>query len=240
MIRRVLIGLAILLLTGGLTLGALILINSGQQPETQAAENYHTAMDAFHAATSKESATAISQIKELAEKIESSDDYVIVERAAKNYLRDVLLPYYEIAELQSQGIYQSGINAELLSTQRPDFTTALSEVNTMREKLGQLQNAADNLFLREAAEAYLGDAELSDELRQLFDDEVRGVYDDTALKQDYFNFINTYQPKTDYYTKILDFLVANQKNWYLENNKIIFKTTALTRQYNTLVSERNF
>ncbi len=227
MIRRVLIGLAILLLTGGLTLGALILINSGQQPETQAAENYHTAMDAFHAATSKESATAISQIKELAEKIESCDDYAIVERAAKNYLRDVLLPYYEI-------------NAELLSTQRPDFTTALSEVNTMREKLGQLQNAADNLFLREAAEAYLGDAELSDELRQLFDDEVRGVYDDTALKQDYFNFINTYQPKTDYYTKILDFLVANQKNWYLENNKIIFKTTALTRQYNTLVSERNF
>ncbi len=238
--RRILIGLAILFLTGGLTLGALILFNSRQEPETQAAENYRAAMQAFHAATSEKSATAITEINELANKVESSGDYAVIERAAKSYLRDVLVPYYEVAELQNQGVYQSGINAELLSNQQPDFATAISEINTMREKLTQLQNVADNLFLREAAESYLGNAELSDELRQLFDDEVKNVYDDTALKQDYFNFINTYQPRTDYYAKILDFLVANQKNWHLEDNKIIFKTTALTRQYNTLVSEKNF
>ena len=240
MMRRILIGLAILFLTGGLTLGMLILFNSKQEPETQAVENYRAAMQAFHAATSEKSATAITEINELANKVESSGDYAIIERAAKSYLRDVLVPYYEVAELQNQGVYQSGINAELLSSQRPDFATAISEINTMREKLTQLQNVADNLFLREAAESYLGDAELSDELRQLFDDEVKNVYDDTALKQDYFNFINTYRPRTDYYAKILDFLVANQKNWHLEDNKIIFKTTALTRQYNTLVSEKNF
>lgn len=238
--RRILIGLAILFLTGGLTLGALILFNSKQAPETQAIENYHATMRAFHAATSEKSATAITEINELADKIESSGDYAVIERAAKSYLRDVLVPYYEVAELQNQGIYQSGINAELLSSQQPDFAVAISEINTMREKLTQLQNVADNLFLREAAESYLDDAELSDELRQLFDDEVKNVYDDTTLKQDYFNFINTYQPRTDYYAKILDFLVANQKNWHLEDNKIIFKTTALTRQYNTLISEKNF
>lgn len=240
MMKKVLIGLAAFLGAGAVVFGALIVINSGDTKNSQDYESYRAAMEAFRDATNDSSANAIPRINNLADNIESTGDYAIIERAAKSYMRDVLVPYYEVAELQNKGIYKSGISPELIKMQQPDFVDALSEISTMNEKLTQVQNIADNLFLRDAAEKYLGENELDGKYIKIFNDETKRIYDDVKLRQNYYEFVNAYRPKTDYYSKILNFLVANKNNWHLDDDKISFKTTALTNQYNAIVNDKNF
>ena len=239
MMKKVLIGIVAFLGAGAIVFGALIAINSVNN-NSQDYESYKAAMEVFRDATNDSSANAITRINNLAESIESTGDYAIIEKAAKSYIRDVLVPYYEIAELQNKGIYKTGISSGLIKTQQPDFVDALSEINTMNEKLTQVQNIADSLFLRDAAEKYLDEDELDEKYIKLFNDETKRFYDDVKLRQNYYEFVNTYRPKTDYYSKILNFLVANKNNWHLDGDKISFRTTTLTNQYNAIVNDKNF
>ena len=236
--KRAIITILALLAVGGISFGVLVGLKHSKNDNVEA-QNYRTAMIEFRDAINDNTDGAAAKIVELSEKIDSTGDYASVEKAAKAYISDLLVPFYEATELQGNSIYSTSINDELIKAQQPEFKKSYEEMSAMADKLIKLEDATGNLFSKEAAHSYL-EGELDQEFIDLFDDEVKEFYENEELKNKLIEYINTMQPITEYYTGILDFLVANNGSWHLEDSSIIFKTTSLTNQYNALIENKGF
>ena len=213
-----------------------ILIIISAKTTIDRSESYTKAMEEFHEVVNSDSPDKAKKMKELAGDIKSEGDYARVEKAVKEYMCDVIIPFEEAASVQNDGIYTTSISIELLQNDAPDFAKPYATMATMEEKLDGIQKVVDTLFEREAAMKYL-DGDLDDSYISLFEEEANDIYNDPDFKQSYVDYIETLRTITFHYRNILDFLVANNGNWHLEDGAIAFKTTQLTDQYNNLANE---
>lgn len=237
--KKVWIGVALFVAAMVAVFGVLALTREKAPGDKQQKANFDAAMKAYKEAIEDSSDGATQRIIELSEKIESSDDYGRVEKAAKAYIKDLIVPYYTADDLQQSKLYKNGITTSLISEQQPDFVDAMDDSTKTIAALNALRDVADNMFLRDKAAEYL-DEDLDQYYKDLFDSEVKEFYDNTKLKQQYFDLVNKMLPKAQYYDGILRFLIDNKGSWRLEDNKITFKTTKLTNLYNAMINNRNF
>ena len=177
------------------------------------------------------------KIQTMVENIKSEDDFAIVEKAAKEYLRDVYLPISEARAIQKKGIYKTGISIDLLKNDAPEFSDSYTAVNSMQTKLDEIQAVVDKLFDWDAALAYLPE-NADKKLVSLYKEEVESTYSDTILKQSYQEYVEHIASITSHYRTIIDFLETNASSWYIEEDtRITFKTTKMSEQFEALANE---
>lgn len=212
-----------------------VMLGIGISKDSKQLDVYRAAMEDFQQAVDNDSVT-VEKIRSLADEVKSEGDYARVEKAAKEYLRDVFVPFYVANELQQDGIYAEGVSLNLLTTDGPEFAASFAKTNAMLAQLDQIQATLDTLFTRDAALEYLGEG-LDEYYVELFETEVRDVYEDVALKNSYEKYIATVRPISNQYQKMMYFLKDNGSRWRIEDGKIIFTTTKLTDEFNRLSDE---
>lgn len=212
-----------------------VMLGIGISKDSKQLDVYQAAMEDFQQAVDDDNVTA-EKIRSLADEVKSEGDYARVEKAAKEYLRDVFVPFYVANELQRDGIYAEGVSLNLLTTDGPEFAASFTKTNAMLAQLDQIQTTLDTLFARDAALEYLGEG-LDEYYVELFETEVRDVYEDVALKNSYEKYIATVRPISNQYQKMMYFLKDNGSRWRIEDGKIVFTTTKLTDEFNRLSDE---
>ena len=178
----------------------------------------------------------LEKISERAKDIRTSGYYMYVELAAKEYLRDVFGPFLAVKQSREGLVFKDGITKELIEAGQPEFKDALAAIDDMQTNIELLRVTASISFSEEAAIGYL-EGDLEDYYTELLLDQVSEVYTDTQLKQQFLVYASQMQEQHDIYKEAIDFLVAHNGSWHLENDVVVFKTTALTNQYNQILAK---
>ena len=219
--------------------GGIFVLSTISSKKTQQ-DIFYASMDEFCDAIIADGASA-EKIDELANTINSSENYALVEKAAKMYLRDIFVPYLTALETEKKSVFKDGITKEFIESEQPEFKDALNTIDEMEEAISVTYIAADTNFSKEAALEYISDVdETFDEFyEELFLEQVEEIYSDEEMKNDLINYYFNIYNQCEKYREIIRFLIANNGSWQLDGDAVIFKTTALTNQYNQLVEKYN-
>lgn len=167
--------------------------------------------------------------------ITTSGDYVLVEKAAKNYLKDKEKLFKEMYEiLDNSDNIENLLMIDNIKTDGKEFTNTISLINNTGGKLTKLRDEYQSLTSKEKIESYL--------TKKLREDDYYNDYYLNELMADMMNnqknldAINEYLATVSKLKDIFTFLRENKDNWNLENDRIMFNSEALYNYYEGLLT----
>ena len=167
--------------------------------------------------------------------ITTSGDYVLVEKAAKNYLKDKEKLFKEMYEiLDNSDNIENLLMIDNIKADGKEFTNTISLINNTGSKLTKLRDEYQSLSSREKIESYLS--------KKLREDDYYNDYYLNELMVDMMNnqknldAINKYLATVSKLKDIFTFLRENKDNWNLENDKIMFSSETLYNYYEGLLT----
>lgn len=167
--------------------------------------------------------------------ITTSGDYVLVEKAAKNYLKDKEKLFKEMYEiLDNSDNIENLLMIDNIKTDSKEFVNTLSLINNTGSKLTKLRDEYQSLTSREKIESYLS--------KKLREDDYYNDYYLNELMADMMNnqknldAINEYLATVSKLKEIFSFLRENKDNWNLVNDKIMFNSETLYNSYEELLT----
>lgn len=167
--------------------------------------------------------------------ITTSGDYVLVEKAAKNYLKDKEKLFKEMYEiLDNSDNIENLLMIDNIKTDGKEFTNTISLINNTGSKLTKLRDEYQSLTSKEKIESYL--------TKKLREDDYYNDYYLNELMADMMNnqknldAINKYLATVSKLKDIFTFLRENKDNWNLENDKIMFSSETLYNYYEGLLT----
>lgn len=199
------------------------------------AENvFAAAMDEYLEAINSDDLD-VDKIMELSDKIYSEEYYGVVEAAAKEYIRDIFVPYLSIKKLDKEPLFTKGLTKEVIEPDMPNFDTSKQLIADMQDNIELILFTTESSFSEEAALKYL-DESVNDNYKQLFISQVEEIYTDEGIKQNFKDYAKKMRTKCNNYTDVLSFLISHNGAWHLEGDAVAFKTTALTNEWNQLLA----
>ena len=176
-----------------------------------------------------------SSINKRLNTITTNGDYVLVEKAAKNYLKDKEKLFKEMYEiLDNSDNIENLLMIDNIKTDSKDFVNTLSLINNTGSKLTKLRDEYQSFTSKEKIESYL--------TKKLREDDYYNDYYLNELMADMTNnqknleIINEYLATVSKLKDIFSFLRENKDNWNLENDKIMFNSEALYNYYEGLLT----
>ena len=167
--------------------------------------------------------------------ITTSVDYVLVEKAAKNYLKDKEKLFKEMYEiLDNSDNIENLLMIDNIKTDGKEFTNTISLINNTGSKLTKLRDEYQSLTSKEKIESYL--------TKKLREDDYYNDYYLNELMADMMNnqknldAINEYLATVSKLKGIFTFLRENKDNWNLVNDKIMFNSETLYNYYEELLT----
>ncbi len=172
-----------------------------------------------------------AELEQKLNNIVTSGDYAIVEKAAKNYVKDFYnLIISIIDELDNEKI-TTLITYKNYQEDGPNFSSTKTYINTTKSKLENYKNLYKEFLTEEKAKSYLKE-ELDSYYQEFYIEQIIGKENDETIIADIDNIIEILNNSK----VIIDFLVNYQDNWYLEDNYIYFTSEELTNQYDNLLN----
>jgi|GEM_PF-6070174 len=166
--------------------------------------------------------------------ITTSGDYVLVEKASKNYLKDKEKLFKEMYEvLDNNDNIENLLTADNIKVDGKEFVNTITLINNTGSKLTKLRDEYLSLTSKEKIESYLA--------KKLRDDDYYSDYYLNDLMADMMNnqknleAINEYLATVSKLKKIFGFLKENKDNWNLENDKMMFNSETLYNYYEELL-----
>ena len=167
--------------------------------------------------------------------ITTSGDYVLVEKAAKNYLKDKEKLFKEMYEiLDNSDNIENLLMADNIKADGKEFTNTISLINNTGSKLTKLRDEYQSLTSKEKIESYLTKRLREDD--QYNDYYLNELMADMMNNQKNLDAINKYLATVSKLKDIFTFLRENKDNWNLENDKIMFNSETLYNYYEGLLT----
>lgn len=160
----------------------------------------------------------------------STGDYAVVEKAAKNYTRDLYNVVTNISNELANDRIMSLTTYENFQNDGPEFIESKAYIIETKEKLENYKTAYQELYTEEKADSYLEtnlDSYYIDFYHQIIGDEE----EDTTTVNNIDEIIEILTNSE----AVIDFLIENKNSWTLENNMISFTNDELSNQYSELI-----
>lgn len=167
--------------------------------------------------------------------ITTNGDYVLVEKAAKNYLKDKEKLFKEMYEiLDNSDNIENLLMIDNIKTDSKEFTNTISLINNTGSKLTKLRDEYQSLASKEKIESYLAKNLREDDYYN--DYYLNDLMADMMNSQKNLDAINEYLATVSKLKDIFTFLRENKDNWNLENDKIMFNSETLYNYYEGLLT----
>lgn len=160
----------------------------------------------------------------------STGDYAVVEKAAKNYTRDLYNVVTNISNELANDRIMSLTTYENFQNDGPEFIESKAYIIETKEKLEDYKTTYQELYTEEKADSYLEtnlDSYYIDFYHQIIGDEE----EDTTTVNNIDEIIEILTNSE----AVIDFLIENKNSWTLENNMISFTNDELSNQYSELI-----
>ena len=173
--------------------------------------------------------------------LQTSGDYAIVEKAIKEFYSEYSMLRKDFLNQINDEKIQNMLTIENYKNDGPNFEESLNYIKTAQEEFNQTAENLENLLTEENIMARIENQNLSSYYINLYKNyffegdnlavDLQKSYQDTVDAKELMN--NLYNNET----KILNFLVENNENWEIVNDKLTFDSAALSAEYNTLKTQ---
>ena len=166
----------------------------------------------------------------------SKGDYLVVEKAVKQYLSDALASMKELQSVVDDDRITTLLTIDNYAEDGPDFVKTKEYIQNTRTTLENLKNEFISYTTQEKMDEYISDKGLDEYYIELYNELMGGdkimQADIEELESSLDSIINMLS-NTEV---VIDFLIENKDSWQLQGENIVFFSNDLVNEYNELTS----
>lgn len=170
------------------------------------------------------------RIDDLLNNYVSSGDYLVVEKATKEYLKDILYYARRIDGLNDNEEFIMVLSMENFYSDMPEFNDSLRIIADVSLEITDIQDNFVNLLQEDVVLSYLNDNIFSyykDYYKELIFD-ANSIEDDALTIESNLDFVLSV---LDLYEEFYTFLSDNKDDWIVDGEYIYFSNTDLEEEY---------
>ena len=167
--------------------------------------------------------------------INTSGDYMLVEKAAKRYLKDKRKLFTSLyTTLDSTDKIEKVLTMENVKADAKNFTNTMNLLNTTGLELSNLREKYVNLTSEKTILSYLNkNLREDDYYKEYYLDE---LMQDMSKKEEDLKAIDDMLETIIGLKEVFNFLITNQNYWNIENDKVMFINEELYNTYKELLT----
>ncbi len=167
--------------------------------------------------------------------INTSGDYMLVEKAAKRYLKDKRKLFTSLyTTLDSTDEIEKVLTMENIKADAKNFTNTMNLLNTTGLELTNLREKYINLTSEKTILSYLNkNLREDDYYKEYYLDE---LMQDMSKKEEDLKAIDDMLETIIGLKEVFNFLITNQNYWNIENDKVMFSNEELYNTYKELLT----
>ena len=172
-----------------------------------------------------------SRIDDLLNNYVSSGDYLVVERACKEYLKDILYYARKIDELNYNEEFIMVLSMENFYSDMKEFNNSLRIIEDVYKEINDIKEKFVNLLQEDVVLSYINDKNLMSYYKEYFKElifDADSIEDDALTIESNLDFILNV---LDLYEEFYTFLSDNKDDWIVDGEYIYFSNTDLEEEY---------
>lgn len=166
----------------------------------------------------------------------SNGDYLVVEKAAKKYLKDTIDIILEIADIMEDETLTSILTAQNYLEDGPNFINSKIYIKNTKEQLENYKTKVLKQFDNETVLSYIENKNLDSYYVDFYKSlSFSSEAEINNNKQDMEESIDSIINMLNVYDEIINFLITNKNDWVVEDGYIIFENEQLSEEYSNLL-----
>ena len=166
----------------------------------------------------------------------SSGDYLVVEKAAKKYLKDTIDITLNYVDLVTDEKFSNVLTLENYQEDGPNFINTKLYIKETKEQIEDNKNKILNQFNNETVLSYIENKNLDSYYIDFYKSlAFSSEAEITKNKQEIEQNINVVIDTLNVYDEVINFLIYNKNNWTIEGEYIVFSNEEIHEQYNQLL-----
>lgn len=161
----------------------------------------------------------------------SKGNYLKVEKASKNYLKDVSTTFKETDDILDDKKITTLLSIENYRNDGKDFNNTLSYLSELKTKVKIVKSKLKDLSNNEKIMSYIKIYNLDSYYNKLY----KNLVTDKSL--DFNKSMDDYDKLVSDVENLIVFLKDNKSDWEIQDDKIAFKTNELIDKYNDLLNK---
>lgn len=161
----------------------------------------------------------------------SKSNYLKVEKASKNYLKDVSTTFKETDDILDDKKITTLLSIENYRNDGKDFNNTLSYLSELKTKVKTVKSKLKDLSNNEKIMSYIKVYNLDSYYNKLY----KNLVTDKSL--DFNKSMDDYDKLVSDVENLIVFLKDNKSDWEIQDDKIAFKTNELIDKYNDLLNK---
>ena len=171
------------------------------------------------------------RIDDLLNNYVSSGDYLVVEKATKEYLKDILYYARRIDELNDNEEFIMVLSMENFYSDMPEFNDSLRIIADVSLEITDIQENFVNLLQEDVVLSYINNKNLMSYYKDYFKElifDADSIEDDALTIESNLDFVLSV---LDLYEEFYTFLSDNKDDWIVDGEYIYFSNTDLEEEY---------
>lgn len=166
----------------------------------------------------------------------SKGDYLVVEKAVKQYLSDALASMKELQSVVDDDRITTLLTIDNYAEDGPDFVNTKEYIQNTRTTLENLKNEFISYTTQEKMDEYISDKGLDEYYIELYNELMGGDKIMQADIEELESSLDSIINMLNNADVVIDFLIENKDSWELQGENIVFFSNDLVNEYNELTS----
>ena len=166
----------------------------------------------------------------------SKGDYLVVEKAVKQYLSDALASMKELQSVVDDNRITTLLTIDNYAEDGPDFVNTKEYIQNTRTTLENLKNEFISYTTQEKMDEYISDKGLDEYYIELYNELMGGDEIMQADIEELESSLDSIINMLNNTEVVIDFLIENKDSWELQGENIVFFSNDLVNEYNELTS----
>lgn len=166
----------------------------------------------------------------------SKGDYLVVEKAVKQYLSDALASMKELQSVVDDDRITTLLTIDNYAEDGPDFVNTKEYIQNTRTTLENLKNEFISYTTQEKMDEYISDKGLDEYYIELYNELMGGDEIMQADIEELESSLDSIINMLNNTEVVIDFLIENKDSWKLQGENIVFFSNDLVNEYNELTS----
>ena len=166
----------------------------------------------------------------------SKGDYLVVEKAVKQYLSDALASMKELQSVVDDNRITTLLTIDNYAEDGPDFVNTKEYIQNTKTALENLKNEFISYTTQEKMDEYISDKGLDEYYIELYNELMGGDEIMQADIEELESSLDSIINMLNNTEVVIDFLIENKDSWELQGENIVFFSNDLVNEYNELTS----
>lgn len=166
----------------------------------------------------------------------SKGDYLVVEKAVKQYLSDALASMKELQSVVDDDRITTLLTIDNYAEDGPDFVNTKEYIQNTKTALENLKNEFISYTTQEKMDEYISDKGLDEYYIELYNELMGGDEIMQADIEELESSLDSIINMLNNTEVVIDFLIENKDSWELQGENIVFFSNDLVNEYNELTS----